>query len=160
MARRRVRKQPMSQINVVPYIDVMLVMLVVFMITAPMLTEGVRVDLPGSAQSEPVEDNNKEPLVVTVDRTGRFFLGNQEQAITDADLLPKVMAVLRRDPTTQVLVKGDRAVDYGAVVHVMGLLRRAGASKVGLITDQAETPLPPRPSPKNRDLSGFRGFLF
>jgi len=139
MARHRTRKQPMSNINVVPYIDVMLVMLVVFMITAPMLTEGVRVNLPGAAKSEPVQPkDNKEPLVISVDREGRYFMGRQEDATTGEDLLPKVAAVLRRDPTTQVLVRGDRAVDYGAVVHVMGLLRQAGAPTVGLITDQSE----------------------
>ncbi|CAK0768993.1 Tol-Pal system protein TolR [Gammaproteobacteria bacterium] len=139
MARHRTRKQPMSHINVVPYIDVMLVMLVVFMITAPMLTEGVRVDLPGAAKSEPIQPkNNKEPLVVSVDREGRYFMGRQDDVISSEDLLSKVAAVLRRDPTTQVLVRGDRAVDYGAVVHVMGLLRQAGAPTVGLITDQSE----------------------
>ena len=142
MARRHVRKSPVSQINVVPYIDVMLVMLVVFMITAPMLTEGVRVNLPGAAKSEPVTPDNKEPLIVTVDKSGQYFLGTQETVITATELLPKVMAVLRREPTTQVLVKGDRAVDYGAVVRVMGLLREAGASTVGLITDQSEAPAP------------------
>ncbi|CAK0781136.1 Tol-Pal system protein TolR [Gammaproteobacteria bacterium] len=141
MARHRVRKRPMAQINVVPYIDVMLVMLVVFMITAPMLTEGVRVDLPGAAKSEPVQPkDNKEPLVVTVDREGRYFMGRQEESVTNEDLLSKVAAVLRREPTTQVLVRGDRSVDYGAVVQVMGLLRQAGAPTVGLITDQANSP--------------------
>ena len=142
MARRRARKQPMSQINVVPYIDVMLVMLVVFMITAPMLTEGVHVTLPEAAKAEPVESNDKEPLVVTVDQNGHYFLGKGEDAITDDDLLPKVVAVLRRDPTVQVLVKGDKAVGYGAVVHVMGLLRQAGATTVGLITDQSNDAFP------------------
>jgi biopolymer transport protein TolR len=121
----------------VPYIDVMLVMLVVFMITAPMLTEGVRVDLPQAAKSEPVDAKGKEPLVVTVDQEGRYFISKQDEPISGEDLLTKVAAVLRREPTTPVLVKGDRAVNYGAVVQVMGVLRQAGAPTVGLITEPA-----------------------
>lgn len=137
MARQRSRKRPMHNINVVPYIDVMLVMLVVFMITAPMLTEGVRVELPKATKSDPVDTQGKEPLVVTVDRNGRYFMGSKEPLTSD-DLLSKTTTILRREPTTQVLVKGDRAVDYGAVIQVMGLLRHAGAPTVGLITEQTD----------------------
>ena len=132
----------MSQINVVPYIDVMLVLLVIFMITAPMLTEGVRVELPAAAKAEPVDNKGKEPLVVSVDREGRYFLNKQEAPVTREDLLPKVAAMLRLDPATQVLVKGDRAVEYGAVVQLMGLLRQAGAPTVGLITDSDPSSAP------------------
>ncbi|CAK0750402.1 Tol-Pal system protein TolR [Gammaproteobacteria bacterium] len=137
MARHRSRKRPMSQINVVPYIDVMLVMLVIFMITAPMLTEGVRVNLPSAAKSEPVDTQNKDPLVVTVDRDGHYFMGNEKNLVTNEELLSKTAAILRHDSNTQVLVKGDRNVDYGAIVNLMGLLRQAGAPTVGLITDQS-----------------------
>lgn len=136
MARHRSRKKPMSNINVVPYIDVMLVMLVIFMITAPMLTEGVRVDLPQVEKAEPVETNNKEPLIITVDRDGRYFTGRDLEAISDEDLLIKTAAIIRHDPNIQVLVKGDGAANYGAVANLIALLRNAGAPKVGLITDR------------------------
>jgi len=137
MARNRTRKKPMSQINVVPYIDVMLVMLVVFMITAPMLTEGVRVNLPHATMAAPVENHESEPpLIVTVDQAGRyFFMGRAEELYTGAELAPKVAAILRRNPTIQVLVKGDRAVNYAAVIDLIDLLRHAGAPTVGLITE-------------------------
>lgn len=145
--RHRSSKRPMAQMNVVPYIDVMLVLLVIFMITAPMLTSGVKVDLPQAAKSEPVDTQGKEPLVVTVDANGRYYLnsGQAEHPLGPDDLLPKVAAALRQDPTTQVHVKGDRAVDYGAVVYLMDLLKKAGAPTVGLITDQTGTPARPRP---------------
>lgn len=137
MARYRARKKPMSQINVVPYIDVMLVMLVVFMITAPMLTESVRVNLPHATMADPVENHDQEPpLVVVVDQEGRyFFMGRAEELYERAELTAKVAAIIRRNPTIQVLVKGDRAVNYAAVIDLIDLLRRAGAPTVGLITD-------------------------
>jgi len=134
MARHRSRKRPMSSINVVPYIDVMLVMLVIFMITAPMLTEGIRVDLPKVERAEPVETQNKEPLIVTVDSEGRYFMGRDLTAIATEDLLNKTAAIIRNDPNTQVLIKGDWSVNYGAVANLMGTLRNAGVPKVGLIT--------------------------
>lgn len=137
MARPRIRKKPLSQINVVPYIDVMLVMLVVFMITAPMLTEGVRVNLPNSTIADPVENHETEPpLIVTVDQAGRyFFMGRSEELYSSNELIPKVTAILRRNPTIQVLVKGDRAVNYAAIIDLISLLRQAGAPTVGLITE-------------------------
>lgn len=138
MAHHRSRKHPMHSINVVPYIDVMLVMLVVFMITAPMLTEGVRVNLPIAAKTDAVETEGKESFMVTVDQDGHYFVGGQKDVVTSEDLFSRAAAILRREPTTQVLVKGDRAVDYGAVIHVMGLLRQAGAPSVGLITEGAD----------------------
>lgn len=141
MVRHRSRKRPMHSINVVPYIDVMLVMLVVFMITAPMLTEvteGVRVNLPVAAKSDPVETQGQEPFVVTVDREDRYFVGGRKDVVTSDDLFARAAAIMRREPATQVLVKGDRAVDYGAVIQVMALLRQAGAPTVGLITERVD----------------------
>lgn len=141
-ANRRQRRKPMAEINVVPYIDVMLVLLIIFMITAPMLTQGINVDLP-QASANPVEtpDENSEPLVVSVDAAGLFYvaIGDEQDKPIDAQLLmAKVQAVLRRSPKTPIMVKGDSAVNYGQVVTVMALLQKAGAPSVGLITKQPE----------------------
>lgn len=139
---KRQRRKPMAEINVVPYIDVMLVLLIIFMITAPMLTQGVQVDLPSAAANpvNPPEDNS-EPLVVSVDAEGLFYvaIGDKSDQAIDAQLLmAKVQAVLRRSPNTPVMIKGDSAASYGQVVYVMTLLQRAGAPSVGLITKQPE----------------------
>lgn len=139
--KQRQRRKPMAEINVVPYIDVMLVLLIIFMITAPMLTQGVQVDLPTAQanQIEPTEENS-EPLVVSIDAQGLFYIsiGSEEEPIDLAEIAPKVEAVLGRNPTTPVLVRGDNAVDYGRVVSLMALLQQAGAESVGLITKQPE----------------------
>jgi len=140
MARQRTRKRPMAEINVVPYIDVMLVMLVIFMITAPLLTQGVKVDLP-EASAEPIEDPDNEPLVVSVDAGGNLYLNvgeSPDDAITEEDLVQTVAAVLRRQPKKSVLVRGDHTVDYGVVVSAMVLLQQAGAPNVGLVTEPPE----------------------
>jgi len=139
---KRQRRKPMAEINVVPYIDVMLVLLIIFMITAPMLTQGVKVDLPQAA-ANPVDpsENNSEPLIVSVDAEGLFYIAigdKQDQPIDAQPLMVKVAAVLRRSPQTQVMVKGDSAANYGQVVYVMTLLQQAGAPSVGLITKQPE----------------------
>jgi len=140
--KQRQRSKPMAEINVVPYIDVMLVLLIIFMITAPMLTQGVKVDLPQAAANavEPI-DENSEPLVVSVDADGYFYVAigdKQDEPIDAQQLMVKVAAVLRRSPNTPVMVKGDSAVNYGQVVTVMALLQKAGAPSVGLITKQPE----------------------
>ena len=140
MARQRIRKRPMAEINVVPYIDVMLVMLVIFMVTAPLLTQGVQVDLP-TADAEPIDDKDKEPLVVNVDAAGNLYLNVGESPETPLDgetLANNVAAVLRRQPGKSVLVRGDHAVDYGTVVSAMVLLQSAGVPNVGLVTDPPE----------------------
>jgi biopolymer transport protein TolR len=127
----------MSEINVVPYIDVMLVMLVIFMITAPLLNQGVDVDLP-QTEAEPMDESEQNPVVLTVDREGRYFLnvgGDPEQEIDGETLMLRTAAVLRQRPQTAVLVRGDSSVDYGAVVAAMSLLQQAGAAKVGLVTE-------------------------
>jgi len=140
---KRQRRKPMAEINVVPYIDVMLVLLIIFMITAPMLTQGVKVDLPEAAANAVVPpDDNSEPLVVSVDADGYFYVSigdKQDQPIDANELQIKVAAVLRRSPKTPVMVKGDNAANYGQVVTVMALLQLAGAPSVGLITKQPET---------------------
>jgi biopolymer transport protein TolR len=130
----------MSEINVVPYIDVMLVMLVIFMITAPLLTQGVQVNLP-AATAEPIDAPAQEPLEVSVDADGALYLNIGEapdQPIDAETLVQRTAAVLRRRPETPVLVRGDRAVAYGAVVHAMVLLQQAGAPSVGLVTETPE----------------------
>lgn len=140
--KQRQRRKPMAEINVVPYIDVMLVLLIIFMITAPLLTQGVQVDLPKAAANavEPNEDNSGS-LVVSVDAKGLFYVAigdKQDKPIAAKQLMTKVAAVLRRSPKTQVMVKGDSATSYGQVVTVMALLQKAGAPSVGLITKQPE----------------------
>ncbi|MDH5436340.1 MAG: protein TolR [Gammaproteobacteria bacterium] len=136
MARQRIRKRPMSEINVVPYIDVMLVLLVIFMITAPLLTQGVKVELPQSS-ANPIEQKEEEPIVVTVDVDGNYFLNISETPETPIDhqtLVIKVAAIVQYKPKTQVLVRGDENVTYGKVVTAMGLLQKAGVPGVGLVT--------------------------
>ena len=143
MYEQRHRRKPMADINVVPYIDVMLVLLIIFMITAPMLTQGVQVDLPQAAANiVETPDDNSEPLVVSVDAEGLFYIaiGDDQDKPVDAQLLmAKTQAVLRRNPNTPIMIKGDSAVDYGQVVVAMSLLQKAGAPSVGLITRQADT---------------------
>ena len=137
MARQRIRKRPMAEINVVPYIDVMLVMLVIFMITAPLLTQGVKVDLPQMG-SDTLQSDQQEPLIVTVDVNGNLYLNigdTPETSIDEAALMQKVTAVLRRRQDKTVLVRGDHAADYGAVIAAMVLLQQAGVPHVGLVTE-------------------------
>lgn len=140
---RRPRRRTMSEINVVPYIDVMLVLLVIFVITAPLLTQGVKVELPKAA-SEPMDTkDNTEPLIVTVDKGGNYYLNigaDPKLAIDHQTLVNKVAAVLRFKKDTPVLVRGDRDVDYGSVVIAMSLLQKAGAPSVGLITETPDRP--------------------
>ena len=136
------KRRLMSEINVVPYIDVMLVLLIIFMITAPLLTQGINVDLP-KASAQPVAADNSEPLVPSIDKEGKFFLNigdNIETAIDDATVVERASAVIRRNPQIQVLVKADQAVPYGRVVLGGSLLTQAGASKLGLLTDPAGAP--------------------
>jgi biopolymer transport protein TolR len=128
----------MSDINVVPYIDVMLVLLIIFMVTAPMLTQGIKVDLP-VLESDPVESSkNLEPVIVTVDSNGAYFLEMSSSKNTPLELpklLKQVAAILGEKPLTSVLVRGDKHVEYGAVVSLMSALQKAGAKDVGLITE-------------------------
>ena len=132
------RRRLMSEINVVPYIDVMLVLLIIFMITAPLLTQGIKVDLP-KAKAEPIEvQQNQPPLVLSIDAVGRFYLNvgaNPKQPLDDQTALLRATVALRRAPARVVLVNGDQAVRYGRIVQGMVLLQEAGARKVGFQTD-------------------------
>jgi len=137
MTGRRAKRKPMAEINVVPYIDVMLVLLIIFMVTAPMLMQGVKVELPQAA-TEPVENQDSEPLIVSVKPGGELFLNlgaNEKQALSLATIKQRVSVVLRRNPKKPVLVWGDRAVPYGEVVTLMAALQEAGAPSVGLVTE-------------------------
>ncbi|RMG31382.1 MAG: protein TolR [Gammaproteobacteria bacterium] len=140
MARRGCKRRIMAEMNVVPYIDVMLVLLVIFMITAPLLTQGVKVELPQAA-ARPLPPDDVEPLEVTVDAQGRLYMNigeKPEAPVDEATLVNRTAAILRRRPKTPVLVRGDRRVPYGAVVRAMVLLQKAGAPHVGLITEPPE----------------------
>jgi biopolymer transport protein TolR len=132
---RRGRKL-MGEINVVPYIDVMLVLLIIFMVTAPMLSQGIKVDLPKAA-AEPIQPDKLEPLLLSVDAAGEMYLnlGNPRQALEPDRLLEIARTALRREPERPVLVKADKTVPYGRVVEGMVLLQRAGAKKVGFVTE-------------------------
>jgi len=134
------KRRPMSEINVVPYIDVMLVLLIIFMVTAPMLMQGVKVDLP-EASADPVENQDSEPLIVSIDREGQLFLnlGSQEdQVLSLATIKDRVAKVMRANASKPVLIWGDQAVPYGEVVTVMVALQEAGAPSVGLVTENPQ----------------------
>ncbi|MCL9685565.1 protein TolR [Legionella maioricensis] len=135
------RERPISEINVVPYIDVMLVLLVIFMITAPMLTQGVTVDLPKAA-SQTLQPTEREPIIVSVNQQGTYFLNissTPADPIEGQALIVRVAAELelakQSGQKLNVLVKGDQGVVYGKVVQAMALLKQAGAEQVGLMTD-------------------------
>ncbi len=139
MLRAKKRHRPLAEINVVPYIDVMLVLLVIFMITAPLLFQGVDVNLP-TASAKPIESKQQEPLVLSIDARGNYYLNvaeNPTAVISAPDLLKRVALELKRAPGAperQVLVKGDKAISYGKIIQAMVLLQHAGAPNVGLVT--------------------------
>ena len=138
------KRKLMSEINVVPYIDVMLVLLIIFMITAPLLTQGISVDLPNApAQAlDPELLRDNEPLILSIDREGRYFLNigdNEDQPVDDATIVERASAVLRRNAQTPVLVQADETVPYGRVVTGAVLLQQAGATKIGFQTDPGGT---------------------
>ncbi len=144
----RRNRRLMGEINVVPYIDVMLVLLIIFMVTAPLLTQGIKVDLP-KAGAEPLPEDlmrDNQPLVLSIDKQGRYYLNlgrDHDKPTTERLISERVAIVLKREPKTPVLVKADRDVAYGRVVTGMVLLQQAGAPQVGFITDPAE-PVPVR----------------
>lgn len=146
MASTLKKRKLMAEINVVPYIDVMLVLLIIFMVTAPLLTQGVTVDLP-KANAQPIPDiSNTPPLIISVDAQGNLYIniGDDEDKPTGGDeIVRRTRILLEANPATQVLVKADRAVPYGNVIGAMVLLQRAGADKVGFVTDPLDTyPIP------------------
>ena len=136
MAKSKKRK-PMADINVVPYIDVMLVLLIIFMVTAPLLMQGVKVELP-QAPSKPLDKKMDEPLIVSIKQDGTLYLNtgkDNQTAKPLADIVDTVAKVLRNKPQTPILVWGDQKVEYGLVVGLMTELQNAGAESVGLVTE-------------------------
>lgn len=136
----RKRRRPVAEINVVPYIDVMLVLLIIFMVTAPLISQGVKVDLP-KASAEPIEQEDTPPMIASVDIKGDYYLNlgdNQEQAVDGDELASLVQAQLKKAPETPVVVKGDGGVAYSEVIQLMVLLQKAGVPSVGLMTDPVE----------------------
>ena len=141
------KRKLMAEINVVPYIDVMLVLLIIFMVTAPLLTQGVTVELP-KENAAPIENtSDTEPLIISVDSTGNLYInfGDDEDKPTSGDeIVRRTGLLVESQPTIQVFIKADRAVPYGHVVGAMVLLQRAGAKKIGFVTD----PLDSYPTPE------------
>lgn len=138
--RGRMRRQAMAEINVTPFVDVMLVLLIVFMVTAPLLTVGVPVDLPKTRA--PALGQDREPLSVTVQRDGTIYL--QKEEIPEAALVDKLKAIAANGYDQRIFVRGDDRVVYGKVMEVMGLLAAAGFTHIGLVTDVVE----PKPHPQ------------
>jgi biopolymer transport protein TolR len=138
--RRRHRRNPvMSEINVTPMVDVMLVLLIIFMVSAPLLTVGVPIDLP-QTQATSLDQADKEPLAVSVDSNGKIFLQNSE--ITLEELVPKLTAIAqaRGGSDERIYVRGDKTVNYGTMMQIMGRLNSAGFRKVALVTEVEQTP--------------------
>jgi len=140
------KRKLMGEINVVPYIDVMLVLLVIFMVTAPLLTQGIEVNLP-KASSEPIESvSNHQPLVLSVDAAGNLYINvgeDEDEPATGKQVVARVGAVLRNRPDTPILVKADREVAYGNVFAAMVLLQQGGALNIGFVADPLDSyPIP------------------
>ncbi len=138
--RGRRQRRPMSDINVTPFVDVMLVLLIVFMVTAPLLTVGVPVDLPKTRA--PALGQDREPLSVTISRDGKIYL--QKQPVSQDELVPKLTAISNNGYDQRIFVRGDKTVDYGRVMEVMGMLSAAGFTHIGLVTDVQQ----PKPAPR------------
>jgi biopolymer transport protein TolR len=133
--------KPMAEINIVPYVDVMLVLLIIFMVTAPLLTQGVIVDLPETS-AQVLEEQEMPPIIVTVDAKGNYFLNidaKPNSPMLPSALTKQVTIELQKTPNRPVLVRGDNQVDYGKVVTAMVVLQHAGAKSVGLVTDAVES---------------------
>lgn len=132
------KRRAIAEINVVPYIDVMLVLLIIFMITAPIVQQGVKVELPKLlANSLPPEE--QEPVILTVSKTGDYYLNigdNRKKPVTEDMITQRIALVLKQKPQTPILVRGDKDVSYGSVTTAMVLLQSAGVEKVGLMTEQ------------------------
>ncbi len=135
--RRRRSYQPLSEINVTPFVDVMLVLLIVFMVTAPLLTVGVPVDLP-KTQAKTINDP-EEPLVISVNAEGIVFI--QETEVPIENLVPRLAAITDSKPDTRIFVRGDRSINYGRVMEVMGLVNTAGFTRVALVAELPRGPL-------------------
>lgn len=135
---RRHRHHTMSEINVTPFVDVMLVLLVIFMVAAPLLTVGVQVDLPQTKAS--VLSGQDEPLSISIDSAGKVFLQNTEVGLEE--LAPRLTAITGNNPDVRIFVRGDQAINYGRVMEVMGTVNGAGFRKVALVTSQPKADPP------------------
>ncbi|SIS58830.1 protein TolR [Neptunomonas antarctica] len=138
MIRRKKNKRKLNaEINVVPYIDVMMVLLVIFMVTAPMLTQGVNVELPQTS-AEPVDAQDQEPIIVTVDKEGLYYInigGDEMEAVTPDEVASRVEKIMNINPKQLLLVRGDKEVNYDKVVRLMSLMQESGVSSIGLVTE-------------------------
>lgn len=130
---RRRRLTPMADINVTPMVDVMLVLLVIFMISAPLMTAGVPVDLPSSAA--PVLQDKEEPLIISLDKEGKIFIQETETPLEA--LSPRLVAITGANPETRIYIRADRTLPYGQVMEIMGIISRAGYPKVALVSEPA-----------------------
>ena len=125
------KKEPMSEINVTPFVDVMLVLLIIFMVTAPLLTVGVQVDLPESSADSLPED--EEPLTLSINSKGEIFI--QEHQVEYKKVVPKILAISKNRTDTRIYVRGDKTINYGRVLEIMGMLSGSGFTKVALISE-------------------------
>jgi len=136
---KRARRKPMAEINVVPYIDVTLVLLIIFMITAPLIQSGVDVDLPVANAEDISLEELPDPVIITITKTGQFYIdlgnGEDDEPVTAEEVLILTRAVRENKPATQVYIRGDKQVEYGKVVTVMSALKNAGVPNVGLMTE-------------------------
>ena len=128
---KRSKKEPMSEINVTPFVDVMLVLLIIFMVTAPLLTVGVQVDLPESAADSLPDD--QEPLTLSINSKGEIYI--QEHQVTYQKMVPKLLAIAKNRTDTRIYVRGDKTINYGRVLEIMGMLSGSGFTKVALISE-------------------------
>ena len=138
MASTRTRRKPMSEINMVPFIDIMMVLLVAFMISAPMLTQGIKVDLPKTNSEIIPLPEDQRVLIISVRANGEYYLdlgSDRQKASTLADIASKVTKIVSANPGIQVLINGDTKVPYGAVIELMAGIQGAGVGNVGLITE-------------------------
>ncbi len=138
----RKKRRMVAEINVVPYIDVMLVLLIIFMVTTPIITQGVKVELPKS-KAEPIEQmkDNKTPILATIDESGLFYFqkdGVEKGPFNAEALQAEVMSTLTIEPGTQVIIKADGRVDYNSVIQLLNMMKDAGAPAVGLMTEDLE----------------------
>jgi biopolymer transport protein TolR len=137
----RARYRPLAEINVTPLVDVMLVLLIIFMVTAPLMTSGVPVDLP-KTNAQPI-NNDSEPLTVSMNAEGKIFL--QDQEVTVDDLVPKLQAISKNNPERRIFVRGDKDIPYGKIMQVMGTITQGGFTKVALLAEQTAGPPARRP---------------
>jgi biopolymer transport protein TolR len=125
------RKRPSAEINITPFVDVILVLLIIFMVTAPMLISGIEVDLP-KTKAGPIQGQD-EPLIISVDSKGAFFL--QEKQLTEEDLLKRLLSILSSNPQIRVFIKGDQKINYGKVIELFALVKEVGVTNVALVTE-------------------------